>query len=146
MHRELETISISANRAFSRSVYIEHTRFFALIRPKSGITILARISAPVTYPGAGNYSQFAYDGLGRNVLIQEYTSSTLTSTKQFVCSETDERLYQPCEVRDAASSITAQFLELGLFLRILIPRLAENPDADPQFLVPGMLELEPLPR
>lgn len=33
-----------------------------------------------------------------------------------------------------------------LYLRTLILRLTENPDANSEFLVPGVLELEPLPR
>ncbi|MGI0133567.1 MAG: hypothetical protein ACREBW_01225, partial [Candidatus Micrarchaeaceae archaeon] len=67
----------------------------------------------ITYPGAGNYSQFAYDGLGRNVLIQEYTSSSLTSTRQFVWSG-DKR----CEARDSSSAITAQFFRRGEIIRV----------------------------
>jgi len=62
----------------------------------------------ITYPGSGNYSAFAYDGLGRNVLIQEDTSSSLTSTKMFVWGG-DVR----CEARDSSSTITAQFFAEG---------------------------------
>jgi RHS repeat-associated protein len=62
----------------------------------------------ITYPGSGNFSTFVYDGLGRNVMIQEYVSSSLTSTKQFIwCG--NER----CEQRNASSTITAQFFSLG---------------------------------
>jgi RHS repeat-associated protein len=63
----------------------------------------------ITYPGSGNYSQFAFDGFGRNVLIQEYTSSTLTSTRQFVWSSGTK----PKEARDSSSSIISQYFALG---------------------------------
>jgi RHS repeat-associated protein len=63
----------------------------------------------ITYPGSGNYSQFAYDGLGRNVLIQEYTASSLTGTRQFVWTENNYRK----EARDASSTITGQYFTLG---------------------------------
>jgi RHS repeat-associated protein len=62
----------------------------------------------VTYPGTGNYSQFAYDGFGKNAVIQEYTSSSLTSTKQFVWVGNRRR-----ESRDASSTITAQYFPYG---------------------------------
>ena len=62
----------------------------------------------IVYPGSGNHSDFTYDGLGRNVKILEYTSSSLTSTRQFVWCD-DER----CEARDGSSSITAQYFPLG---------------------------------
>src|ERR1700678_4168831 len=63
----------------------------------------------ITYPGSGNNSQFAYDGLGRNVQILEYVSSSLSSTKQFVWSKDEMRPYQPCEARNAGGTITAQY-------------------------------------
>ena len=63
----------------------------------------------VTYPGSGNYSAFAYDALGRNVLIQEYTSSSLTSTRQFV-RDFGTRLR---ESRDSSSSIISQYFKRG---------------------------------
>ena len=62
----------------------------------------------ITYAGSGNYSQFAYDGLGRNVLIQEYTSSSLTSTK-IVCWVSSDR----GEIRDGSGSIVNQYFALG---------------------------------
>ena len=62
----------------------------------------------IDYPGSGNNSQFVYDGLGRNVEILEYTSSSLTSTKQFVWADGSRR-----EARDAGGSITAQYFTLG---------------------------------
>jgi RHS repeat-associated protein len=61
----------------------------------------------ITYPGSGNNSQFAYDGLGRNVQILEYTAASLTSTKQFVWD--DDR----CEARNSSSTITAQYYLFG---------------------------------
>ncbi|MGH2510908.1 MAG: RHS repeat-associated core domain-containing protein, partial [Ktedonobacteraceae bacterium] len=63
----------------------------------------------VTYPGSGNSSAFAYDGLGRNVLIQEYTSSSLTSTKQFIWAGGNT----PRESRDSSSSIISQYFQRG---------------------------------
>lgn len=62
----------------------------------------------VSYPGSGNYSAFSYDGFGRNVLIQEYTSSSLTSTRQFVWCDNWR-----CEARDTSSTVTAQYFLLG---------------------------------
>jgi RHS repeat-associated protein len=44
------------------------------------------------------------DPLGRNVMIQEYTSSSLTSTRQFVWANGFRR-----EARDGSSSVTAQY-------------------------------------
>jgi len=58
----------------------------------------------IVYPGSGNHSDFTYDGLGRNVKILEYTSSSLTSTKQFVWANGFRR-----EGRDASSTVTGQY-------------------------------------
>jgi RHS repeat-associated protein len=63
----------------------------------------------ITYPGSGNYSQFAYDGPGRNVLIQEYSGATLSSTKQFVWFGAYKQ-----EERDVGGSITKQFFGRGV--------------------------------
>ena len=62
----------------------------------------------IVYPGSGNNSQFAYDGLGRNVQILEYVSSSLSSTKHFVWSG-DGR----CEERNSGGSLTKQFFAMG---------------------------------
>lgn len=62
----------------------------------------------ITYPGTGNNSQFAYDGLGRRVQILEYTSSSLTSTKNFVWCGGDI-----CEERNSGGSVTRQFFGYG---------------------------------
>ena len=62
----------------------------------------------INYPGTGNYSQFSYDGFGRNVLIQEYVSSSLNSTKQLVWNGNRRR-----EARNAAGTIRAQYFDLG---------------------------------
>ena len=70
----------------------------------------------IVYPGSGNYSALVYDGLGRNVLIQEYTSSSLTNTRQFVWARDTFRPYQPCEARDSSSTITAQYFTSGEIL------------------------------
>jgi RHS repeat-associated protein len=62
----------------------------------------------INYPGTGNYSQFSYDGVARNVQTLEYSAGSLTLTKQFVwCGE------NRCEQRNASSSISAQFFALG---------------------------------
>jgi hypothetical protein len=50
----------------------------------------------------------AYDGLGRRVQILQYTSSSLTSTKNFVwCGN------YVCEERNSGSSVTRQFFANG---------------------------------
>jgi len=67
----------------------------------------------IVYPGSGNHSDFTYDGLGRNVKILEYTSSSLTSTKQFVWCGDKMCNSSPCEARDASSTITAQYFPHG---------------------------------
>jgi RHS repeat-associated protein len=90
-------------RAESNGVDAVH-RLLSLMSPNAVRSSMIR----VTYPGSGNYSQFAYDGFGRNVLIQEYTSSSLTSTRRFVWCD-DLR----CESRDISSSITAQYVVGG---------------------------------
>ncbi|MCC7532085.1 MAG: RHS repeat-associated core domain-containing protein, partial [Candidatus Melainabacteria bacterium] len=62
----------------------------------------------IDYPGANNYSQFSYDGLGQNRKIVETISGSLASTKQFIlCNQSR------CEQRDAVSAISAQFFTLG---------------------------------
>jgi len=63
----------------------------------------------IVYPGSGNHSDFTIDPLGRRVKILEYTSSSLTSTKQFVWSFGDT----PRESRDSSSSIISQYYKLG---------------------------------
>ncbi len=62
----------------------------------------------ITYPGTGNNTAFTFDGLGRCVKIVETTSSSVTSTKQFIwCGN------QRCEVRDASSNLTNQYFSMG---------------------------------
>jgi RHS repeat-associated protein len=67
----------------------------------------------IVYPGSGNNSQFAYDGRGRCVEILEFTASSLTSTKQFVCGGDALRPNQPWEERDSSGVITKQFFSRG---------------------------------
>lgn len=62
----------------------------------------------IDYPGVNNFSQFSFDGLGRNSKIVETTSGSVTSTKQFVWCEAAR-----CEQRDFTSSTTGQFFVLG---------------------------------
>ena len=68
----------------------------------------ARLSGKITYPGDGNYSAFTYDPLGRNVEIQEYSDSSLTSTKQFVWCGSSR-----CESRNADGDLTRQYFSRG---------------------------------
>ena len=67
----------------------------------------------ITYPGSGNYSSFVYDGLSRNATIVETTGGSVTSTKQFVWSQDKLCSFRPCEQRNAAGGITAQFFGGG---------------------------------
>jgi YD repeat-containing protein len=54
----------------------------------------------IDYQGINNYSQFSYDGLWRNTKIEETTSGSVSSVKQFIwCDETR------CEERTNAGSI-----------------------------------------
>ncbi len=62
----------------------------------------------ITYPGSGNYTNLAYNGLGRNVKIEEYASSSLTDTKQFVWNR-DDRV----EERDSLGGLIRQFFAGG---------------------------------
>jgi RHS repeat-associated protein len=62
----------------------------------------------ITYPGTGNYSTLSYDALGRCAKIQEYTSNTLTSSKQFVWC-----MSQRCESRDGSGTIISQYFCYG---------------------------------
>lgn len=62
----------------------------------------------IDYPGANNYSQFSYDGLGRNSKIVETTAGSVTSTKQFVWSAS-----RRAEERDASSGVTSRFFDSG---------------------------------
>ena len=62
----------------------------------------------ITYPGDGNYSAFTYDALDRNVEIQEYSDSSLSSTKQFVWCDRDR-----CESRDDLGVTLAQYFTNG---------------------------------
>jgi len=67
----------------------------------------------ITYPGSGNYSTFAYDGYGRNVLIVETTAGTVTSTKQFVWCMDRMRPYVSCEERDGSGALAKKFFGRG---------------------------------
>ncbi len=62
----------------------------------------------INYPGTGNFSQLAYDGLSKNVSMVETVGGTVTSTKQFVwCGD------QRCEERDASGTLAKQFFAMG---------------------------------
>lgn len=60
-----------------------------------------------------NYSQYSFDGLGRNSKIVETVSGSVTSTKQFVWSTDKNRFYASCEERDGAGALTKQFFSMG---------------------------------
>jgi RHS repeat-associated protein len=62
----------------------------------------------IIYPGTGNYSQFAYDGLDRCVRITEYGGGLLSSTKQFLFDGG-----AMMEARDASSNLLNQYFALG---------------------------------
>jgi RHS repeat-associated protein len=62
----------------------------------------------VTYPGSGNNSQLFYDGLGQAVKLEERTSGSVTSTKQFIWCENEK-----CEERDGSGALTRQFYGWG---------------------------------
>ena len=58
----------------------------------------------VDYSGSGNKSVFEYDGMDRNTEIQEYTSGSVTATKQIVwCGN------QRCEARQTGGNTVQRF-------------------------------------
>lgn len=67
----------------------------------------------ITYPATNNFTDFTFDGLGRNVKIVETTAGSVTSTKQFILSSDRKRPYQPCEERDGAGVLTKKFFPRG---------------------------------
>lgn len=62
----------------------------------------------IVYPGADNYTELMYDGLGRRVKIVETVSGSVTSTKQYVYCQTEI-----CEERDGTGAIARQFFPRG---------------------------------
>src|SRR5207245_3846643 len=62
----------------------------------------------IIYPGTGNFTTMAYDGLGRRVQIVETTSGSVTSTKNFIWCGNDI-----CEERNSGGSVTRQFFGGG---------------------------------
>jgi RHS repeat-associated protein len=62
----------------------------------------------VTYPGVGNYSQFAYDGLDQCVQIVETVGGDVTTTKQFVWCDGKMR-----EARDGDGDVLNQYFDCG---------------------------------
>lgn len=62
----------------------------------------------ITYPGTNNFTEFTYDGLGRNVKIVETESGSVTSTKQFVWCGT-----RNCEERNGSGSVTKMYFDRG---------------------------------
>src|SRR6185369_2367415 len=62
----------------------------------------------INYPGAGNNSQFTYDGMGQCVKIVETQNNVVTSTKQLVWEGGDT----PEESRSSTGAVTAQYFSL----------------------------------
>ncbi|MBK8224139.1 MAG: LysM peptidoglycan-binding domain-containing protein [Candidatus Obscuribacter sp.] len=62
----------------------------------------------INYPGSGNYSQFSFDTLSRNVKIVDTSGSSTTITKQFVWSGSGR-----CEERDGSGALAKQLFEQG---------------------------------
>ena len=56
----------------------------------------------INYPGTGNFSSFSYDAYGLNVKIVEESSSTISSTAQFLSPNGDR-----VEQRNASGAISA---------------------------------------
>ncbi len=62
----------------------------------------------INYPGTNNFTSFVYDGLSRNVKIEETESGTVTSTRQFVwCGDVRS------EERDSAGSLAKKYFGNG---------------------------------
>jgi RHS repeat-associated protein len=62
----------------------------------------------INYPGFNNFSLFAYDVFSRNVLIEEATSGSVTSRKQFVWTGLNRK-----EERDESGLLIKRFLAEG---------------------------------
>ena len=62
----------------------------------------------ITYPGTGNFTSLAYDGLGRNVSIVETTLGSVTSTKHFIWCFGGRQ-----EERDGSGSVTKRNFSRG---------------------------------
>jgi RHS repeat-associated protein len=67
----------------------------------------------ITYPGVNNFTDFTFDGFGRNVKIVETTAGSVTSTKQFVWCDDENRPYQFCEERDGSGTLNKMFFGRG---------------------------------
>lgn len=67
----------------------------------------------MTYPGTNNFTDFTFDGLGRNVKIVETTAGSVTSTKQFVWCSDRMRPFRACEERDGTGALIKKFFERG---------------------------------
>lgn len=62
----------------------------------------------IDYPGVNNFTQFAYNGWGKNTKIVETVSGSMTSTKQLVWCANSRR-----EERNASGTLVKQFFGRG---------------------------------
>jgi RHS repeat-associated protein len=62
----------------------------------------------INYPGSATYSQFVYDSFDHVVLISEFVSGSITSTKQFVWAAGDIQ-----EARNSSGGIISQYFACG---------------------------------
>lgn len=67
----------------------------------------------ITYPGVNNFTDFTFDGFGRDVKIVETTNGSVTSTKQFLWCSDRKRPYLACEERDGTGTLTKKFFSGG---------------------------------
>lgn len=81
---------------------------YGIRRRRRTLKASRRFRIQITYPGSGNYSTMAYDGLGRRVQIVENTSGSITSTKNLIWCGNDV-----CEERNSGGSVTRQFFPNG---------------------------------
>ena len=112
--RSRETQAASQDLPYMRISSLSRGKLALLPASGSGCTNTFSFDAEnrlikITYPGTNNFSTFVYDGLGRNVSIVETTAGSVTSTKNFVWSNEDERT----EERDGSGSVTKQFFGRG---------------------------------
>lgn len=101
---------------FSACLHCRYTPLVAFLKncPKpfhwlsfSTIGSAARLKK-IDYPGINNYSQFSFDGLGRNVRLVEVTSGITSATRQFVYARANRQ-----EERDASGALVSSFFIRG---------------------------------
>ncbi len=72
-----------------------------------------RWTIKIDYPGVNNFTQFSFDGLGRNTKITETVSGSVTSTKQFVWCFDKFARNRASEERDATGNLARRFYSKG---------------------------------